>query len=122
MSLANSLREAKGGACPPFLRSYHLKIALKNALEKEAKIPASNAVARVARKNGITGISSGSRKSAIRPRGMHVIRQAPNHAAENVPNPVPGLLLGRDLPKNENTRARGAMAMRVSCAFKVQGV
>ena len=22
MSLANSLREAKGGACPPFLRSY----------------------------------------------------------------------------------------------------
>jgi len=24
MSLANSLREAKGGACPPFLRSYAL--------------------------------------------------------------------------------------------------
>ena len=27
MSLANSVREAKGGACPPFLRSYNSNLA-----------------------------------------------------------------------------------------------
>jgi len=31
MSLANSLREAKGGACPPFLRSYS-KLSVKTFL------------------------------------------------------------------------------------------
>ena len=42
VSLANLLREAKGGACPPFLRSY---VCLGEKAERGRETPAASASA-----------------------------------------------------------------------------